>query len=150
MAATPAVGLSVGRSVRLLLCFACTDIPGFSLNEIHDQDFCSLLDMYVFKIGASSSKREGSVFLCSRYVCCNVVSARVYPCCHGVQVSMYSMHPLSLHIPSNIYTRYTEVFYQCRLVQQVIYSILFYIIYYSTDVTDSPSYVQRVFLNLFI
>jgi hypothetical protein len=49
---------------------------------------------------------EGSVFLCRRYVCCTVVSARLYPRCHGVQVNMDSVHPLSL---SNIYTRYTEV-----------------------------------------
>jgi hypothetical protein len=33
--------------------------------------------MYVFRNGASSSTREGSIFLCRRYVCCTVVSARV-------------------------------------------------------------------------
>jgi hypothetical protein len=83
---------SVGQSATLLLV-----IPGFSLLDIHDQDFCSLLDMYVFRNGASSSMREGSIFLCGRYVCCTVVSARVHPRCHGVQVTMDSVHPFSLH-----------------------------------------------------
>jgi hypothetical protein len=36
-----------GLSVKLLLAFTSTDIPGFSFLEIHDQDFYSLLDMYV-------------------------------------------------------------------------------------------------------
>jgi hypothetical protein len=39
--------------------FASTVIPGFSLLEIHEQDFYSLLDMYVFGNGASSSTKEG-------------------------------------------------------------------------------------------
>jgi hypothetical protein len=43
----------------LLLALASTVIPGFSLLEIHDQDFFSLLDMYVFRNGASSLKRGG-------------------------------------------------------------------------------------------
>jgi hypothetical protein len=43
--------------------------------------------------------KEGSVFLYRLYVCCSVVSARVYvyACCHGVQVSMDYVHPLPLH-----------------------------------------------------
>jgi hypothetical protein len=53
--------LTVGRSVKLLLAFASTVIPGFSLLQIHDQDICSLLDMYVFRNGAYSSTKEGSV-----------------------------------------------------------------------------------------
>jgi hypothetical protein len=81
----------------LLLTFASTVIPGFSLLDIHDQDLYSLLDTYVFWNGASSSAKEGSVFLCRRCVSCTVVSARVYPRCHGVQVTMDSVHPLSLH-----------------------------------------------------
>jgi hypothetical protein len=68
----------------LLLVFASIVIPGFFLFEIHDQDFCSLLDMYVFRNGASSSSREWFGFPCSRYVCCTVVSARVYPRYHNV------------------------------------------------------------------
>jgi hypothetical protein len=44
-----------GRSVKLLLAFASTVIPGLNLLEIHDQDFYSLLDMYVFQNGASSA-----------------------------------------------------------------------------------------------
>jgi hypothetical protein len=35
----------------LLLVFASTVIPGFSLLSIHDQDFYSLLDMHVFRNG---------------------------------------------------------------------------------------------------
>jgi hypothetical protein len=50
---------SVGQSVKFLLAFASTVIPAFSLLEIHDQDFCSLLDMYVFRNAAFSSTREG-------------------------------------------------------------------------------------------
>jgi hypothetical protein len=38
------VARSVGRSAKLLLAFCSTVIPGFSLLEIHDQDFYSLLD----------------------------------------------------------------------------------------------------------
>jgi hypothetical protein len=40
---------SIGRSVKLLLAFVSTVIPGFSPLEIHDQDFYSLLDAYVFQ-----------------------------------------------------------------------------------------------------
>jgi hypothetical protein len=54
------------RSVKLLLAFASTVIPGFSILEIQDQDFYSLLDMYVFRNGASSSTKEGSLFLFRR------------------------------------------------------------------------------------
>jgi hypothetical protein len=54
-----AFSFAVGRSVRLLLVFASTVNAGFSLLEIHDQDFCCLLDVYVFRNGASSSTREG-------------------------------------------------------------------------------------------
>jgi hypothetical protein len=86
-----------GRLFKLLMAFASTVIPGFSLLEIHDQDFYSLLYMYMFRNWASSSTKEVSVFLCKRYVCCIVVSAQVYPRCHGVQVTMNSVHPLSLH-----------------------------------------------------
>jgi hypothetical protein len=78
----------VGRSVKLLLAFASTVIPGFSRLEIHDQDFYTVLDMYVFRSGTSSLTKEESVFLCRRYVCCTVVPARAYPRCHGVQVTM--------------------------------------------------------------
>jgi hypothetical protein len=34
-----------GRSVKLLLAFASIVIPGFSLLEIYDKDFSSLLDI---------------------------------------------------------------------------------------------------------
>jgi hypothetical protein len=39
----------------LLLAFASTVITGFSHLKIHEEDFYSLLDMHVFRIGASSS-----------------------------------------------------------------------------------------------
>jgi hypothetical protein len=55
------------------------------------------LDLYVFRNGTSSSTKEGSVFLCRRYICFNAVSARGHPHCHGVQATMGSVHPLSLH-----------------------------------------------------
>jgi hypothetical protein len=73
---TSALTWSVGRSVKLLLAFATSVIPGFNFLEIHDQNFCSLLDIYVFRNGASFSA-EWSVFLCRRYTCFTVVSARV-------------------------------------------------------------------------
>jgi hypothetical protein len=57
----------------------------------------SPLDMYVFRNGASSSTRDGSIFLCRRYVYCTVVSAWEYPRCHGVQVTVESVNPLSLN-----------------------------------------------------
>jgi hypothetical protein len=51
--------------------FASTVIPGFSLLEIHDREFCSVLDTYMFRNGASSSAKGGrAIFLCRRYVCC--------------------------------------------------------------------------------
>jgi hypothetical protein len=49
----------VSQSVKLLLAFDSTVIPGFSLLKIHEQDFYSLLDMYVFWNGASSSTNGG-------------------------------------------------------------------------------------------
>jgi hypothetical protein len=99
----------LGRSVKLLLDFASKVIPGFSLVEIHDQDFYSILDIYVFQNLASSSSSEQSVFLCRRYVCCTIVLARVYPHCHGIQITMDSVHPCHWTILSNIYAWYTEV-----------------------------------------
>jgi hypothetical protein len=51
-------------SVKLLLAFSSTVFPGFSLLEIHDQGFCFLLDIYMFRNGVSSLTREASVFLC--------------------------------------------------------------------------------------
>jgi hypothetical protein len=51
---------SVGR---LNCCwFSSAVISGFSLLEIHDQDFYSLLDIYVFRNGASSAAKEGRSF----------------------------------------------------------------------------------------
>jgi hypothetical protein len=44
-------------AIELLLAFVSTVIPGFSLLEIRDQHFCSLLHMYVFRNRAPSSTR---------------------------------------------------------------------------------------------
>jgi hypothetical protein len=64
---------SVGRSVKMLLAVVSAVIPGFSLLDIHARNFCSLEDTYMFRNGASSSTREGSIFQCRRYVCFTVV-----------------------------------------------------------------------------
>jgi hypothetical protein len=88
---------SVGRSIKLLLAFTRAVIPRFSVLKIHDQDFYSFLDMYIFQSGVSTLTKEGSVFLCRCYVYCTIVSAWVYSSCHSVQVTMDSLHPLSLH-----------------------------------------------------
>jgi hypothetical protein len=84
----------VGQSVKLLLASASTVIPAFSLLEIHDQDFYSLLDVYAFWNGASSLTKERSVFLFTHYVCCTIVSAWVYTRCRSIQVTVDSVHPL--------------------------------------------------------
>jgi hypothetical protein len=47
----------------MLLAFASVLTPGFSLLMIHDQDIDSVLDVHVFRNGASSSMKEESVFL---------------------------------------------------------------------------------------
>jgi hypothetical protein len=62
------VGLSA--SVDWLNCcwLSPAASPGFSLLEIHDQGFCSLLHMYMFRNRASSSMRKGLVSLCRCYV----------------------------------------------------------------------------------
>jgi hypothetical protein len=86
----PSCRLSVSWSVKLLLSFASTVIPGFSLLENHDQEFYFLLDMYVFWNGAASSTKKRSGFLCRCYVCCTVVLEQVYMRCHGTQVTMDS------------------------------------------------------------
>jgi hypothetical protein len=65
MTATPSHDrlTSVSRWVKLLLGFASTVISAFSLLETHNQEFYSLLDMYVFRNEALSSRKEGSVRL---------------------------------------------------------------------------------------
>jgi hypothetical protein len=73
------------------LAFASTFVPAFILLEIHGQEFCFLLDMNVFINGPSSSTREGSAFLCRGYVCCTAVSARAYPRCQGIQVTLCTL-----------------------------------------------------------
>jgi hypothetical protein len=59
----------IGRSVKLMLAFASTIIPSFSLLKIHNHDFCFPIDVYVFRNGADSSTREGSVlYVGARFV----------------------------------------------------------------------------------
>jgi hypothetical protein len=36
--------------------------------------------------------KKGLVFLCRRHVCCTIVSAWVYPHCHGIVVTIVSVH----------------------------------------------------------
>jgi hypothetical protein len=63
---------AVGRSVKLLLAFASTVIPSFSLLEMHDQNCYCLLDMYVyiFRNGAYSSMKKRSVLRCLLSLIC--------------------------------------------------------------------------------
>jgi hypothetical protein len=107
---------SVGRSVKVLLTFANTVIPGFSLLEIHDQVFYSLLDMYVFRNGAFSSTKGGGV----GYVSCIAVLPWVIRAVTAPK-SLWTLYILChCTVLSNIYTKYTEVSCQCRLMQQVM------------------------------
>jgi hypothetical protein len=51
-------GRSVDRNIRLSICRACWPLPAQAflasdVVEIYDQDFCSLLDMYVLRSGVS-------------------------------------------------------------------------------------------------
>jgi hypothetical protein len=95
--------VSVGR---LLLAFASTVVPGFSLLEIHDQDFYSLLDMYMFRNGASSSTKDGLVFLCNHYILCTVVSS--------ISMSMLSWQPCHYGLCAFFVTAlYYVTFMQC-------------------------------------
>jgi hypothetical protein len=96
--------MQLGIRLVGLLDFASTVIPGFNLLEV--QDFCSLLGMYVFRNGASSSAKEGSVFLHRRYECCTVDSVLVYQCCQGVQVTMDPYILCHCSALSNIHARY--------------------------------------------
>jgi hypothetical protein len=111
----------VGQSVKLLQAFASTVIPSFTLLQIHDQDFYSLLHMNLFRNEAFSSTKEGSVILCRHYVYCTIVSAHVYPRCRGVQVNMNSVHPLSLHYTKQHLCKVDRGFLSMTgLVQQVM------------------------------
>jgi hypothetical protein len=53
---------TVGQSVKLLLAFTSTVIPGFSLLKVHDQDLYALLEVYMFQNGASPSTKKGRSF----------------------------------------------------------------------------------------
>jgi hypothetical protein len=57
------------------VAFASTVIPGVNLLEIHDQNLYYVLGIYEIRNGASSSTREGSVFLCRRYVSHDIPTA---------------------------------------------------------------------------
>jgi hypothetical protein len=90
------------------------------LLEVHDQIFYYLLDMYVFRNGASSSTKEGSVFPCRRYVYFTLVSAQVYLRCHGAQVTVDSVHPLSLHCTKQHLCKVYRGFLSLKAMQQVM------------------------------
>jgi hypothetical protein len=72
-------------SVTLLLTFASDSWTVSS--RFMTYNFCSLLDLYMFRNGASFS-REESVSLRRCYVCCPVVLAGRYSHCYRVQVTM--------------------------------------------------------------
>jgi hypothetical protein len=79
---------SVGRSfrsVRLLLVFAITVIPGFSLLKIHDQDLCFFLEMYVFQNGVSSSTKALHLLHLSRWFSLNIITVLLL-------LLIYSLH----------------------------------------------------------
>jgi hypothetical protein len=97
---------SVGRLNCCSASPAVILVPSRSMTKV----FCSLLDMYVFRNGVSSSTEEGSVFLCRSYVCCTAVSGRVSPRCHGVQLLRTLCSLCHCTILSNIYARYTKAF----------------------------------------
>jgi hypothetical protein len=101
---------TLGRSVKLLLAFANTLIPCFSFLEIHDQDFYSLLDMYVFRNGASSSTKE-SVFLC-RFDC--QLPLQLITALYGPHVKHSSSVPLFNYYCANMFV--CEAITQQRLL----------------------------------
>jgi hypothetical protein len=98
-----------GRSVKLLLVFASTVIPGFSLLEIHDQDyFYSLLDMYVFRNGASSSTKGGSIFLCRRSHFEARKSVRTSQETHSISITKPNLFMFLTEIISAYWENHTE------------------------------------------
>jgi hypothetical protein len=95
------------RPVRFLLAFCSTLIPSFSHLVIHDQDFCSLLDIYVFRNGASSSTREGPDFLCRRYVRLSEFT------CYGparIVGNSVGFVPVSTCVQRNMWSTYVYIF----------------------------------------
>jgi hypothetical protein len=101
---------------KLLLDFASTVTPGFSLLEIHDEDFCSHLDIYVSQTGASIRRRRGRSFyvgatLLLRSISTNISAFSRRPGHYGLCILCHCA------LLSIIYTRCTEVSCQCRLVQ---------------------------------
>jgi hypothetical protein len=114
------LGAWTDRSVKLLLGFVSTVIPGFNLLEIHNQDTHSLLDVNVFQNRPSCSTEEGSALLCR----CHVFAPYIQ---HGyiravtASRSLWSLVILCQGpLLSDIYTWYTEVSAQWRLEQQVM------------------------------
>jgi hypothetical protein len=115
-----ATSCSVCRwSVKMLLSFASTVIPGFSFLEIHDQYFYSLPDIY-FEIGPPLRQGTCRFF----YVGVTFVALQFqheYVRAVTASRSLWTLCTLChCTILSNIYTKYTEVSCQCRLVQQVM------------------------------
>jgi hypothetical protein len=96
-------GIAVGLTARSGKLNCCWFSPAQSflasgLVESFDQDFfLSPVHGRFWEMGPPLRRGEGSVFQWRRYVCCTLVSARVYPRCHSVQVPMGTVHSLSLH-----------------------------------------------------
>jgi hypothetical protein len=77
--------LYVSWSVKLLLVLTSTVILGSGLIEIYDQDFCSVLDIPVFRSGDSSSIRgEDSL---------SVYALHLLHPSFSMCISMLSLHP---------------------------------------------------------
>jgi hypothetical protein len=110
----------IGQLVKLLQAFASTFIPDFSLLEICDQDFCSLLDINMFRNGASYSTRKQSVFLCRHYICCTEFQQEYINAIRASRSLWTQCTHCYCTMLSNIFTRYTEMSCQGRLVQQVM------------------------------
>jgi hypothetical protein len=84
--------------VKLLLAFVSTVIPGFSLLDVHGQEFNSPYTCPCLQMGPPFRRQKGSVFLCVSYDCCTAVSARAYPNCPEVQDSMDPLHCTEQHL----------------------------------------------------
>jgi hypothetical protein len=112
------------RSVSLHFVLSCERVHSLVGMTSRFQRYCLLCPVFpesrywdvnhlgihsMFRSGASSSAKEGSVFLYRRYACCSVVSALVHLCCQGVQVTMDAC--IRLHCPTlnNIHARYQRL-----------------------------------------
>jgi hypothetical protein len=101
------MAVQLGWSLQLLLAFAS------SHSWIH------LLDMYMFRNGASSSTKEGLVYVGVMFVAPQF--QHEYICAVTASSSLWTLCSLChCTVLSNIYTGCTKVSCQCSLLQQVM------------------------------